>query len=53
MTVDKLVRLLEVEITSEQLHACRYLEGRGFRFCVDFGYENAVEKARADWRKRN
>ena len=27
-----------------------YLESRGFRFCVDFGTENAVEKAREHWR---
>jgi len=25
--------------------ACRFLESRGQRFCVDFGFENAVTKA--------
>lgn len=32
--------------------ACRYLEDRGKRFCVDFGYQNATELARADWQSR-
>lgn len=27
------------------LYACRYLEKRGQRFLVDFGYENAKAKA--------
>lgn len=24
---------------------CRFLESRGLRFCVDFGTENAIDKA--------
>lgn len=28
-------------ITEPQAAACRFLESRGLRFCVDFGYSNA------------
>jgi hypothetical protein len=35
----------EVRMTREQIAACRYLESRGLRFCIDFGYENAFDKA--------
>lgn len=28
------------------LPICRYLELRGYRFCVDFGWQNAREVAR-------
>jgi hypothetical protein len=31
----------EVEITPEQDACCRYLEQRGKRFAVDFGYQSA------------
>jgi len=33
-------------------HALDYLESRGLRFCVDFGTDNALEKARQDWANR-
>jgi len=36
---------LDLELTLEQHIACAFLEGRGLRFLVDFGYENAVTKA--------
>jgi hypothetical protein len=36
---------LDLELTLEQHIACAFLEGRGLRFLVDFGYENAVAKA--------
>lgn len=35
----------DVVITDVQAAACRYLERRGQRFLVDFGYENAIDKA--------
>jgi hypothetical protein len=31
-----------LQLTEEQMAACRFLESRGLRFCVDFGYENAA-----------
>jgi hypothetical protein len=30
-------------ITEEQDMACRFLESKGLRFCIDFGYENAIK----------
>jgi hypothetical protein len=36
---------LELKTTDAQDLACAYLEGHGQRFLVDFGYENAIEKA--------
>lgn len=33
-----------VAITEAEAAACRFLELRGLRFCVDFGYQNAWEK---------
>lgn len=38
-------RMLGIELTCWQLWACEFLEARGLRFCVDFGYENAEAKA--------
>ena len=34
------------------LRAMLYLEGRKRRFLVDFGTDNAIELALADWRAR-
>lgn len=31
----------DVDISTMQLAACRYLERKGLRFTIDFGYENA------------
>lgn len=36
---------LNIDATEEQLIAGNFLESRGQRFCVDFGYENAIAKA--------
>ena len=52
MTTDETCRQLGLTLTPEQWRACRYLERQGQRFCIDFGYDNAVEKARAHWRAR-
>ena len=37
--------LLKLKTTKHVDFAAAFLESRGFRFCVDFGYQNAVEKA--------
>lgn len=52
MSVTEFVSRYAVAVTPEQMRACLYLERRGKRFCIDFGYENAVSLARADWRAR-
>ncbi len=38
-------RLIRLEVPEVIAAACRYLEKRGKRFCIEFGYENAVELA--------
>jgi hypothetical protein len=45
-------RWMGIELKPYVAFACEYLESHGFRFCIDFGYGNAVEKARAHWRAR-
>lgn len=47
-----LVRKLGIRVPWQKHNAMDYLEARGQRFCVDFGTQNAVEKARQDWRDR-
>lgn len=44
--------MLGIQLLPHTLHACLYLEQHGFRFCIDFGYGNATEKAREHWRNR-
>lgn len=43
---------LEIAIDDDQRRAMRYLERHGLRFLVEFGYQNAVDLARAHWRER-
>ena len=43
---------LDLDLTLEQHIACAFLEGRGLRFLIDFGYENAVAKVRALFGRR-
>ena len=45
-------RLIDVTLTPQQIAACRCLERAGQRFLIDFGYDNAIDKARAYWRSR-
>lgn len=52
MTTADLVKTLGLSLSRPQRRAMRYLESVGQRFCVEFGYQNAVEKAREHWRKR-
>lgn len=42
MKFEDAVRLLKLKVKPSVADACRYLESRGYRFCVDFGYQNAV-----------
>lgn len=45
-TLDEfLERFPDVQVTPEQLHACRFLERNGSRFLIDHGYMNAPSKA--------
>lgn len=41
----RMSRLIKLKTTPEQDAACRYLESQGQRFLVDFGIENAFDKA--------
>lgn len=34
-------RILRLRTTETQDRCCLYLEGKGLRFCVDYGYQNA------------
>jgi len=42
---DYLRQFPDVQLTNSQLAFCTYLERRGQRFLVDFGYLNAADKA--------
>ncbi len=44
MTFEQTRRILKLRLSDQQVKACRFLEAQGFRFCVDYGYRNAVEK---------
>ena len=48
----QMARWIGLEVPAWKVHALDYLERNGLRFCVDFGTENAVEKAREHWRNR-
>lgn len=50
--VQRLTALLGVDVPPYKHFAMLYLENHGFRFCVDFGTDNAVEKAREHWTSR-
>jgi hypothetical protein len=41
----KVLRQLGIRVRPDQHQAMQYLERKGYRFLVDFGYNNAVEKA--------
>ncbi len=45
-------RRLGIETTTAQRAAFVVLERGRQRFFVDFGYQNAIEKAREVWKKR-
>lgn len=48
----RIAALLSLDVPMWKAHALDYLEAQGFRFCVDFGTDNALEKARAHWQAR-
>ncbi len=52
MSTKDLARILDLLMTEDQFRACAYLEARGLTFCVEFGYDNCVEMARAHWLQR-
>jgi hypothetical protein len=46
MKLAEFLRLFpDVKLTSSELSFCLYLEIRGQRFLIDFGYANAADKA--------
>ena len=44
---DRIRKLLTLRTNLAVDEACRFLEARGQRFCVDFGTENAIDYALA------
>ena len=45
MPIEEYCRLMNVEFSDDVLFASVYLQAKGLRFCVDFGWENAWDKA--------
>ncbi len=45
MSFESASKLLKLRLDKRVSWACRYLEDRGLRFAVDYGYKNAVSKA--------
>jgi hypothetical protein len=45
-------RLIGLVVSGWRARAFDYLEAHGQRFCVDFGTDNAIEKARQHWAAR-
>jgi hypothetical protein len=45
MNYQETCKLHGITLTPEQDWACAFLEWHGKRFCVDFGYKNAIELA--------
>ena len=50
--LEHLLWLTGTKLTEEQRRAMRYLVSRGKKFLVDFGWQNAEDLARDDWRQR-
>lgn len=46
------VRRLGLHPSNAVRRAAAYLESRGQEFLIHFGTENAIQKARDDWRQR-
>ena len=49
----RICRMLKIRLGPKQHMAAKYLEQRGKQFCADFGYANAVELARKEWRNQS
>ena len=45
MTIEEYCRLLDQEVPVNVVLASSYLQAKGLKFAVDFGIENAEEKA--------
>lgn len=45
MTLDEYAKRYKLRIPATKAYACRFLESRGLRFLIEFGIENAVDKA--------
>lgn len=43
---DMVCRQIGFKVSRDVTEACRFLEAHGQQFCVDFGVENAIQKAR-------
>lgn len=56
MRLDEYCSIMKVSIEDEPsdlvVLAASYLQARGFKFCVDFGYENAVFLAEEEYAKQ-
>lgn len=42
---ERIAALIKMDLPYEVIVAARYLERFGLKFCVDYGTDNAVEKA--------
>ena len=49
--VPVLARQLGVVVTDDMARAMAFLTSRGMQFLVDFGFDNALPKAHALWRR--
>jgi hypothetical protein len=45
MKIEEYCRLMHVEFPDDVILAASYLQAKGLRFCMEFGYENAIQKA--------
>jgi hypothetical protein len=56
MTLAEYCRIMQVKYEDEPSYevvlAASYLEARGFKFCVDFGFENALKIAEREYSKQ-
>ena len=52
MKAEQMCKELRIAVTPDQALSMRYLEKHGQRFAIDFGYGNAIEKARELKRQR-
>jgi hypothetical protein len=51
MTAERLCHLINLTLTAQQMADAKYLEACGYRFCIDFGYQNARDLADDHFRK--
>lgn len=51
MSIAEYCMLMHEEFSDDIILAASYLQAKGLRFCVDFGYQNAVPKAEEMYRQ--